>query len=181
MTALERLRQLALPDRLRHLLVHLNGRVAFPGCAVGRGSGAWRRIVVDVKGRCTIGDNVLFLSGVAPCALRVAEGASLIIGHECTFNYGTTIAVGRSSVRIGDRCMFGSFVDIADEASGRQGPVVLGDDVWVAHGAVIAPGVTIGDGAVVSAGAVVTADVPPRTMALGNPARAMPLSLRAEG
>jgi maltose O-acetyltransferase len=57
---------------------------------------------------------------------------------------------------------------------------VLGDDVWVAHGALIEPGVTIGDGAVVSAGAVVTSDVPPRTLAIGNPARVMPLSLAAD-
>lgn len=180
MTLLDRLRALAMPRRVRHALVRLTGLTAFPNCTVGHGSGAWRRVVVDVKGRCTIGDRVLFLSGVAPCELRVAKGAELLIGDDCYFNYGTALTVAHSSVRIGNRCMFGSFVCVGDEDAGKKGPVVLGDDVWVAHGAVIEPGVTIGDGAVVSAGAVVTADVPPRTMAMGNPARIMPLSLASQ-
>jgi maltose O-acetyltransferase len=37
--------------------------------------------------------------------------------------------------------------------------------------AVILAGVTIGDGAIVGAGTVVTADVPPHSIASGNPAR----------
>ena len=41
----------------------------------------------------------------------------------------------------------------------RAHPVVLGDDVWIGHGAVLLPGVEIGTGAVVGAGAVVTKDV----------------------
>jgi len=176
MKLLDHLRAFETPRPVRQALVRLIGLTAFPNCTVGRGSGAWTRIVVDVKGRATIGDHVLFFSGLAPCELKVAPGGALSIGHDCTFNYGVSVEV-RREVRIGDRCMFGSFVRIAD---GERGPVVLGDDVWVAHGAVIEPGVTVGDGAVVSAGAVVTADVPPRTMAMGNPARVVPLSLAGE-
>jgi maltose O-acetyltransferase len=179
MSWVDYLRGLAVPRRARHALVRLSGLTAFPNCRVGRSSGAWTRIVVDVRGRATIGDRVLFLSGIAPCELKVAPGAALSIGDDCYFNYGTALEV-TESVRIGNRCMFGSFVRIADAAGEKRGPVVLGDDVWVAHGALIEPGVTIGDGAVVSAGAVVTADVPPRTMAMGNPARVMPLSLSSE-
>ena len=48
---------------------------------------------------------------------------------------------------------------------------VIGNDVWIGHGALILPGVTVGDGAIIGAGAVVTANVAPYTIVAGNPAR----------
>lgn len=50
-------------------------------------------------------------------------------------------------------------------------PVVIGNDVWIAAGAVITRGVTIGDGAVIGANAVVTKDVPPYAVVVGSPAK----------
>lgn len=47
----------------------------------------------------------------------------------------------------------------------------IGNDVWVGHGAFIAPGVKIGNGAVVAGQAVVTKDVPPYAIVGGNPAQ----------
>lgn len=49
--------------------------------------------------------------------------------------------------------------------------VVIGNDVWIGHGAFVKPGVTIGDGAVIAAYAVVTKDVPPYAVVAGNPAQ----------
>jgi serine acetyltransferase len=86
----------------------------------------------------------------------------------------------RNSIRIGDRTMFGSMVRVCDRGKAAAQPVVIGDDVWVAHGAIIEPGVTIGSGSVVAAGSVVSCDVPPRSLAIGNPARCLSLSLRAD-
>lgn len=54
---------------------------------------------------------------------------------------------------------------------GHDEATVVGNDVWIGHGAIIMGGVRIGDGAVVAAGAVVTKDVPPMTIVGGNPAR----------
>jgi acyl carrier protein len=53
--------------------------------------------------------------------------------------------------------------------------VVIGDDVWVAHGALLEPGTVLGNGSVVVAGAVVSGEVPPRMLAFGNPAQYFPL------
>jgi len=48
---------------------------------------------------------------------------------------------------------------------------IVGNDVWIGHGAIIKAGVSIGDGAVVGAGAVVTKDVPPYAIVGGCPAK----------
>lgn len=48
---------------------------------------------------------------------------------------------------------------------------VIGNDVYIGHGAFIRPGVTVGDGAIIGARAVVVKDVAPYTVVAGNPAR----------
>ncbi len=49
--------------------------------------------------------------------------------------------------------------------------ITIGDDCWIAANAVITAGVTIGKHCVIAAGAVVTKDIPPYTVAAGNPAK----------
>lgn len=53
----------------------------------------------------------------------------------------------------------------------KTAPIVIGNNVWVAADAFIAPGITIGEGAVVGARAVVVKDVEPWTVVGGNPAK----------
>ena len=53
----------------------------------------------------------------------------------------------------------------------RENRVIIGNDVWIGHNAVIMGGVTIGDGAIVAAGAVVTHDVAPYEVVGGVPAQ----------
>jgi len=48
---------------------------------------------------------------------------------------------------------------------------LIGNDVWIASGAVITRGVTVGDGAVIGANAVVTTDIPPYAIVGGVPAK----------
>ena len=48
---------------------------------------------------------------------------------------------------------------------------IIGADVWIGHGAVIKAGVKIGVGSIIGAGAIVTKDIPPYTIAAGNPCR----------
>jgi phosphonate metabolism protein (transferase hexapeptide repeat family) len=61
-----------------------------------------------------------------------------------------------------------------DFFAGRRGDrVIVGNDVWIGHAAILLPGVTVGDGAVIGAGAVVSRDVAPYTIVGGVPARAI--------
>ena len=60
---------------------------------------------------------------------------------------------------------------IIDQPTAEPRKVTIGRGAFLGAGAVILRGVTIGDGAYVGAGAVVTRDVPPRSVAIGNPAR----------
>jgi len=52
-----------------------------------------------------------------------------------------------------------------------KGDIIIGNDVWIGYEALIMSGVTIGDGAVIGARAVVVKDIPPYTIAAGNPAK----------
>ena len=54
---------------------------------------------------------------------------------------------------------------------GAAGHIVVCDDVWIGHGAIILAPVRIGRGAIVAAGSVVTRDVPPYAIVAGNPAK----------
>lgn len=47
----------------------------------------------------------------------------------------------------------------------------IGNDVWIAAGAIIKQGVTIGDGAVIGAMSFVNKDVPPYSIVIGSPAK----------
>jgi acetyltransferase-like isoleucine patch superfamily enzyme len=52
----------------------------------------------------------------------------------------------------------------------RMAPVVIEHHAWIGSNAMILPGVRIGHHATVSTSAVVTKDVPPHSLAVGNPA-----------
>lgn len=49
--------------------------------------------------------------------------------------------------------------------------ITVEDDCWIAANVVITAGVTIGKHSVIAAGSVVTKDIPPYTVAAGNPAK----------
>jgi phosphonate metabolism protein (transferase hexapeptide repeat family) len=53
----------------------------------------------------------------------------------------------------------------------RSRPVVIGNDTWIGHGAIIMKDVTIGDGAIVASHSVVTKDVIAYSVVAGIPAK----------
>jgi len=49
--------------------------------------------------------------------------------------------------------------------------IIVEDEVWIGANSVVVAGVTIGKHSVVAAGSIVTKDIPPYSVAAGNPAR----------
>jgi chloramphenicol O-acetyltransferase type B len=89
----------------------------------------------------------------------------------CDISIGNFVMLASSVAMIGGDHLYG-VVGRPMRFSGRQPvkPIVICDDVWIGHGAIIMQGVTVGEGAIVAAGAIVTKDVPPYAVVAGIPA-----------
>lgn len=82
-------------------------------------------------------------------------------------------------VEIGDRVIISmeAFLCTASHDHERPdyplvgGRIVIGSDTWLAAQVFVGPGVTVGDGSVVGARSCVVRDVPPWSVAAGNPAK----------
>lgn len=109
--------------------------------------------------------------------------AFIRVGHG-TFIGESVVVRGQGGVTIGDSVLIAPLAKILavnhnfdDPArpvieqgiSGRG--IVIDDGAWIGAGAAVLDGVHIGRGAVIGANAVVTKDVPPRSLAVGAPAR----------
>lgn len=108
-------------------------------------------------------------------------GYQLHIGARTFVNFGL-MALDVARIMIGDDVQFGPNVQLLTpthptDADLRRDkweaalPIKIGDNAWIGGGAIVLPGVVIGENAIVGAGAVVTKDIPPSTLAVGNPAR----------
>ena len=103
--------------------------------------------------------------------IRIGEG--VFINSGCAFQDQGGVTIGDGAL-IGHNVVIATLnhgLDPAKRADLIPAPVVVGAGAWIGSNATILPGVTIGDGAVVAAASVVTRDVPPRTIAVGSPAR----------
>lgn len=88
-------------------------------------------------------------------------------GREHPMNWVSTSPVFQNVVHSGPSKRFSRF-DIAAHQR-----TVIGNDVWIGHGAVIKAGVQVGHGAVIGSGAVVVKDVPPYAVVVGVPAKVL--------
>ncbi len=122
-------------------------------------------------------------------------GATFFIEPPFFCDYGYNISLGENfyanthcvildcaKVAIGDQVMLGPNVNLftaghpLHHVPRSQGieyafPIVIGNYVWIGGGVIVTPGVTIGDKSVIGAGSVVTRDIPPNSIAVGNPCR----------
>jgi acetyltransferase-like isoleucine patch superfamily enzyme len=98
----------------------------------------------------------------------------LEIGSFCSIASDVTILLGgEHRTDFVSTYPFGNFF-AAGKPDGHEwsrGNVVIGNDVWIGHGALILSGTRIGDGAVVGAGSLVLSEIPPYAIAVGRPAK----------
>ncbi len=110
-------------------------------------------------------------------------GFNIHLGERFYANFGCTI-LDVAPVTIGDDVMFGPSVQIVtathplDSATRISGveyakPITIGSKAWLGAGVIVCPGVTTGEGCVIGAGSVVTKDIPPYSIAVGNPCRVL--------
>lgn len=142
------------------------GAIAFAGATVGDGA-----ILGDqsyLRERSTVGPGSVVGRG-SVLDNDVTIGARVRIQ---TNVYITAYSVVEDDVFVGPCAM-----STNDDTMARHGPdhalhgATLRRACRVGGGAVLTPGVEVGEEAFVAAGAVVTRDVPPRTVAMGVPAR----------
>lgn len=141
----------------------------------------WGRPSVQNRGRILIGNRVCLVSTVATLELVSEPGGTLEIGESTFINYGCSIAATRL-VSIGPRCNIGPYTVIMDNDYHRleperrnerpeSAPIVLEENAWLGTRVIVLRGVTIGTNSVIGAGSVVTHDIPPRSLAVGVPAK----------
>ena len=133
-----------------------------------------RRILEDLLG--TYGEG----SEIRP-PMYCDYGYQLHIGARTFANFGLT-ALDVARIEIGDDVQFGPNVQLLTpthptDAELRRTkweaalPITIEDNVWIGGGAIVLAGVVIGENSIVGAGAIVTKNIPPNTLAVGNPAR----------
>ena len=129
--------------------------------------------------------------------VRMDADSKLIVKSDFSFMYdadftvfpGATLELGNSYINsgckircfehivIGNGCAISHDFTVLDSDAHkinekkREGPVLIGDHVWIGTRVTVLSGVQIGDGSVIAAGAVVTHDIPPNCLAAGVPAR----------
>ena len=141
----------------------------------------------SASGKITIGDGVFIGSGTTLISRSSIEiGNSVMISWGCVIDDHDSHSISYLQ-RIADMNQTlidysnGNMVANKDWSKVVTAPIKIRDYVWLGFDVVILKGVTIGEGAIVGARSVVLKDVPPWSIAMGNPARvigSVPIELR---
>ncbi len=113
----------------------------------------------------SLGENVY-----ANFNFTVLDTCPVSIGDNVYFGINCTVATPLHPFRWQERNVkFKEDGSAYDDEYGK--PVVIGANCWIASNVVITGGVTVGEGCVIGAGSIVTRDIPPNSLAAGNPCK----------
>jgi len=102
------------------------------------------------------------------------------LGYRLDLSVSDQVRIGRHVLIANRVCLMGYDFHPLDAMSRARneppgpegiGSIHIGDHVWIGSDVTVLKGVTIGEGAVIGVGAMVTRDIPPFSLAVGNPAR----------
>jgi len=162
--------------RFARLRIEPGGRAVFgDGCATERQPGL--HVWVQRDGLLEIGAGTWLRTEYGPDYLTVFPGARIRIGARSLVN--SAMFHAKTEISTGEECLFGFGTRVLDadlhaldaNTPERIAPVRIGNRVWLGSDVTVLRGVAIGDDTVVGARSVVTRDLPPRVLAVGNPAR----------
>ena len=105
-------------------------------------------------------------------------GDRLIIGKFCQIGAGVEFVMNGANHQMNCATTYPFYIFVGwDETPPAmsdlplKGDTVIGNDVWIGQNVTVLPGVHVGDGAIIGLNSTVTRDIPPYTVAAGNPAR----------
>lgn len=128
---------------------------------------------------CTIGENSLFtVNNRDDETIKLKIGSNTYMGRNSFFTVGKKIEIGEYCI-IGNSCSFiGSdhqfntpLKPYALSGATNYKVIKLGPNCWLGNDVTIVGNITIGHGSIIGAGSVVTKDIPPFSIAVGNPAK----------
>ena len=103
-------------------------------------------------------------------------GDKLIIGKFCQIAAGVEFVMNGANHQMSAVSTFPFYTmegweqtPPAEKDMPLKGDTVVGNDVWIGQNVTVMPGVHIGDGAIIGANSVVAKDIPPYSIAVGNP------------
>jgi acetyltransferase-like isoleucine patch superfamily enzyme len=140
--------------------------------SIGRGSSVYQGVMFELgeQARASVGQYTLMNGARLICDTEITIGDYCFISwnvvimdtYRISLNAASRRACLEAAVRRSPRRVL---------ATSESRPICIGTNVWIGFDCCILPGATIGEGSVVGARSVVTGDIPPFSIAVGNPAR----------
>lgn len=127
-------------------------------------------LYVSIRGKIQIGDyTTIRYDSKITCSNSIKIGNYVIISNNVTIADNNSHPIS-SKIRK-EMCMSGFESKLWDIDYAESKPVIIEDNVWIGENVTILKGVTIGKGSIIGTQAVVTKNIPPYTIAAGNPAK----------